>query len=129
MAGELIRSDVRRSASVSALKPKLPPLLPFGRNQGRVERLDEKQGFEWVGEALTRTQEALQTLSEAEELHRLLFVKLPQPRFVCDARTLRILAVNEATVRRYKYSRSEFHQMRITDLSAPESLAAFKKFC
>src|ERR1035438_8530877 len=65
MAGELIRSDVRRSASVSALKPKLPPILPFGRNRGRVERLDEKQGFEWVGEALTRTQEALETLWEA----------------------------------------------------------------
>jgi PAS domain S-box-containing protein len=129
MAGGLIRSNTRRSATALALKAKLPPILPFGRNRGRVERLDEKQGFEWVGEALTRTQEALQTLSKAEELHRLLFVKLPQPRFVCDARTLRILAVNEATVRQYKYSRSEFHRMRVTDLSAPESLADFKKFC
>ena len=129
MAGSSVRLNAKRSASALALKTKLPPILPFGQNQGRVERLDEKQGFEWVGEALTRTQEALQTLSEAEELHRLLFVKLPQPRFVCDARTLRILAVNEATVRRYKYSRSEFHQMRVTDLCAPESLAAFKKFC
>jgi PAS domain S-box-containing protein len=129
MAGESIRIDAKRSVSALALKAKHPPLLPFGRNQGRVERLDEKQGFEWVGEALTRTQEALQTLSEAEELHRLLFVKLPQPRFVCDARTLRILAVNEATVRQYKYSRSEFHQMKVTDLCAPESLVGFKKYC
>src|ERR1035438_10013758 len=88
MAGSSVRLHAKRSASVLALKAKLPPILPFGQNQGRVERLDEKQGFEWVGEALTRTQEALQTLSEAEELHRLLFVKLPQPRFVCDARTL-----------------------------------------
>ncbi len=127
MAGASMRVDTKRSAL--ALKTKLPSLLPFGRNRGRVERLDEKQGFEWVAEALTRTQEALQTLSEAEELHRLLFVKLPQPRFVCDARTLRILAVNEATIRRYKYSRSEFHQMKVTDLSAPESLAGFRKYC
>src|SRR5580693_4461635 len=129
MAGGSIRLDAKRSASALALKTKLPPLLPFGRNRGRVERLDEKQGFEWVGEALTRTQEALQTLSKAEELHRLLFVKLPQPRFVCDARTLRILAVNEATTRRYKYSRSEFNRMKVTDLCAPESLAGFKKYC
>ena len=129
MAGDSIRLDARRSASVSALKPKLRPILPFGRNRGRVERLDEKQGFEWVGEALTRTQEALETLWEAEELHRLLFVKIPQPRFVCDAKTLRILAVNEATIRQYKYSRSEFHRMKVTDLSVPESLADFKKYC
>ena len=129
MAGALVRVDARRSGSVSALKPKLPPILPFGRNHGRVERLDEKQGFEWVGEALSRTQEALETLWEAEELHRLLFVKIPQPRFVCDAKTLRILAVNEATVRQYKYSRSEFNRMKVTDLSVPESLGNFKKFC
>src|SRR5271154_2930748 len=129
MAGGSIRSDTKRAAAALALTTKLPPVLPFGQNRGRVERLDEKQGFEWVAEALTRTQEALQTLSEAEELHRLLFVKLPQPRFVCDARTLRILAVNEATVRRYKYSRSEFHEMKVTDLSAPESLAGFRKYC
>jgi PAS domain S-box-containing protein len=129
MAGELVRLDARRSASVSALKPKLPSILPFGKNRGRVERLDEKQGFEWVGEALTRTQEALETLWEAEELHRLLFAKIPQPRFVCDAKTLRILAVNEATVRQYKYSRSEFNRMKVTDLSVPESVGIFKTFC
>lgn len=127
--GSIHRLHAKRSATALALKTKLPPILPFGQNQGRVERLDEKQGFAWVGEALTRTQEALQTLSEAEELHRLLFVKLPQPRFVCDARTLRILAVNEATIRRYKYSRAEFSRMKVTDLCAPESLPGFKKYC
>ena len=129
MASGSMRVDTKRSASALALKAKLPPILPFGRNRERVERLDEKAGFEWVGEALTRTQEALETLWEAEELHRLLFVKVPQPRFVCDARTFRILAVNEATVRQYKYSRHEFHRMRVTDLGAPESLANFKKYC
>jgi PAS domain S-box-containing protein len=128
-AGASIRLNAKRSASVLTLKPKLAPILPFGRNRERVERLDEKAGFEWVGEALTRTQEALETLWEAEEVHRLLFVKIPQPRFVCDARTLRILAVNEATVRQYKYSRSELHRMKVTDLSVPESLGDFKKFC
>ncbi len=129
MAGGSARLDTKRSVSALALKGKLPSILPFGKNRERVERLDEKAGFEWVGEALTRTQEALETLWEAEELHRLLFVKVPQPRFVCDARTLRILAVNEATVRQYKFSRHEFHRMRVTDLGAPESLADFKKYC
>ena len=129
MAGGITRQDRKRLASVAALRTKLPPILPFGKNHGRVERLDEREGFEWVGEALTRTQEALETLWEAEELHRLLFVKVPQPRFVCDAKTLRILAVNEATVRQYKYSRHEFHHMRVTDLTTPESSADFKEYC
>ncbi len=129
MAGGSIQLDAKRSVEALVLKPKLPPILPLGRNRKRVERLDEAEGFEWIREALTRTQEALETLWEAEELHRLLFVKVPQPRFVCDSGTLRILAVNEATVRRYKYSRSELHNMTVTDLSAPESLAEFKKYC
>ena len=129
MAGGSIQLGAKRSASALISKPKLPPMLPFGKNRGRVERLDEAEGFEWIREALTRTQEALETLWEAEELHRLLFVKVPQPRFVCDARTLSILAVNEAAMRRYKYSRHEFHHMRVTDLCAPESLVDFKKYC
>jgi PAS domain S-box-containing protein len=80
-------------------------------------------------EALARTREALETLREAEELHRLLFEKAPHPRFVCEANTLRILVVNEAAVRQYGYSRIEFLRMRVTDLSAPECSSDFKKYC
>ena len=129
MAGDSLQLGSKRSASAFASKPNVPPILPFGRNRERVERLDEGEGFGWIREALARTQEALETLWEAEELHRLLFVKVPQPRFVCDSRTLNILAVNEAAMRQYKYSRQEFHRMRVTDLSAPESLADFKRYC
>ncbi|HUI06898.1 MAG TPA: GAF domain-containing protein [Verrucomicrobiae bacterium] len=127
MPGGSIQLGPKRSAS--GLKPDVAPVLPFGRNRGRVERLDEGEGFEWIREALARTQEALETLWEAEELHRLLFVKVPQPRFVCDSKTLAILAVNEAAIRSYRYSRQEFHHMTVTDLSAPESRAEFKKYC
>jgi PAS domain S-box-containing protein len=79
-------------------------------------------------EALVRTREALQTLSEAEELHRLLFEKVPHPRFVCEAGTQRILAVNDAAVRRYGYSRSEFLRMKVTNL-APQGSSEFKEYC
>ena len=53
MAGGLIRSDVKRSAAALALKTKSSPVLPFGRDRGRVERLDERQGFEWVGAGIS----------------------------------------------------------------------------
>ena len=41
---------------------------------------------------------------------------------VFDAETLRIVAVNEAAVRAYGYSRDEFSAMTIADLHAPEEL-------
>src|SRR5580658_3497699 len=70
--------------------------------------LAKEDGFNWIREAQARTRQIPKTVRETEELHRLLFEKVPHPRFVCDARTLRILVVNEAAVRRYGYTRDEF---------------------
>lgn len=49
-----------------------------------------------------------ETLQISEEQHRLLFEKSPQPAFIFDLETLAFLAVNEAAVRHYGYSRNEF---------------------
>ena len=129
MAGGLIRVGARKDGSRLAPGARLPLLVPVGRNDGHGERVEKEAGFKWVREALTRTQEALRTLQEAEELHRLLFEKVPHPRFVYDARTLRILVVNDAAVRRYGYSREEFLHMQVTDLSEPGCAATFTKYC
>lgn len=129
MASGAILRGGKRSVKALALGSKLPSLVPFGRDGRRVGRLNDESGFKWMREALARTREALETLREAEELHRLLFEKAPHPRFVCEANTLRILVVNEAAVRQYGYSRIEFLRMRVTDLSAPECSSNFKKYC
>jgi PAS domain S-box-containing protein len=128
MSGVASRLDVKRSGLASALKSKLPLLVPFARTGERGERTEQDRQFEWFHDALARTQEALEALHEAEELHRLLFEKVPHPRFVCDAQTLRFLAVNGAAVRLYGYSRNEFLQMKVTDLSAPDSFAPFHEY-
>jgi PAS domain S-box-containing protein len=86
-------------------------------------------GFRWIREALGRSQKMLETPLEGQELHRLLFEKVPHPRFVCDAKTLRILVVNEAAIHGYGYSRDQFSGMKVTDLAAPECFADFKKYC
>lgn len=52
-----------------------------------------------------RVEEALRI---SEEHHRLLFETNPQPVFVYDLETLAFLAVNEAAIRQYGYSREEF---------------------
>jgi PAS domain S-box-containing protein len=57
---------------------------------------------------------------DSERRYRLLFEEHPRPLWVYDAATLRILAVNQAAVRTYGYSREEFLGLTIVDLR-PES--------
>ena len=72
---------------------------------------------------LRRTEEALR---ESESRHRLLFERTPLPAWVFDIESLDILAVNEAAVLRYGYSRDELLAMRIGDLQPPAEVPAFQ---
>ena len=64
-----------------------------------------------------------QALSEAEEQFRSLFASIPLPTLLFDAETLQYLEVNAAAVAASGYSRDEFLQMRVLDLSPLESQA------
>ena len=57
-----------------------------------------------------------------EQRYRLLFERHPLPMWVYDAQTLRFLAVNDAAVRHYGYSREEFLAMAITDIRPAEEV-------
>ncbi len=63
-------------------------------------------------------------LRESQERYRLLFESTPQPIWVYDEDTLGFLAVNEAALSTYGYSRDEFLSMTISDLRSPEELPA-----
>ncbi len=63
---------------------------------------------------------AQETLRESESRYRLLFETNPQPMFVYDRETLRYLAVNDAAVQHYGYSRDEFQMMTIMDIRPEE---------
>src|SRR5262249_40372314 len=65
---------------------------------------------------------AEQALRESVEQYRLFFEANPQPMWVYDRDTLAVLAVNEATIRNYGYSRSEFMSMKITDFRPEEDI-------
>ncbi len=52
----------------------------------------------------------------------MLFANNPQPMWAYDRETLKFLAVNDASVELYRYSRDEFLTMRITDLCSPEEV-------
>jgi two-component system, cell cycle sensor histidine kinase and response regulator CckA len=57
---------------------------------------------------------------EADRRYRLLFDANPQPMWVFDVETLAFLAVNDAAIRHYGYSREEFLSMSIMDIRPPD---------
>ena len=67
----------------------------------------------------TRIEEALR---KSEAQYRLLFESNPQAMWVYDVETLGFLAVNDAAIRRYGYSRAEFLSMTIMDIRPPEDV-------
>lgn len=71
--------------------------------------------------------ESAQKLAASEEKYRKLFFKGPLPKWIYDFETLQFLEVNEAAVRHYGYSETEFLNLTIGDVQLPENLAAFQE--
>jgi len=61
-------------------------------------------------------------LHASEEKYKILFDANPNPMWVYDPRTLAFLAVNQAVVRVYGYSRDEFLAMTIKEIRPPEEV-------
>ena len=68
---------------------------------------------------ITGKNQMLEALRASEERYRLLFESSPQPMWVADEETGRFLAVNEAAVERYGFSREQFGRMLVGELAAP----------
>jgi len=79
-------------------------------------------GGGWVA-----THEDITEARRREQSFRLLFEGNPIPMWVYDLETLRILAVNDAAVEHYGYSREQFLAMSILDLRPPEEQARLFK--
>ena len=66
----------------------------------------------------------VQSLARSEERYRMLFEASPLPMWVYDAQTLRFLAVNDAAIRHYGYTRQEFLAMTIKQIRPREDVEA-----
>jgi hypothetical protein len=67
-----------------------------------------------------RLAESARVLHSSESSYRLLFDAHPQPMGVVHVHTQRFLAINEAAVQHYGYSREEFLAMTLADLHSAE---------
>lgn len=63
-----------------------------------------------------------EAMRESEEQYRLLFQSNPHAMWVYDVETLRFLAVNNAAVEQYGYSREEFLSMTLAQIRPPEDV-------
>jgi PAS domain S-box-containing protein len=66
-------------------------------------------------------------LKRREESFRLLFDANPIPMWIWDHETYRYLAVNDAAVAHYGYSREQFLQLTLFDLHLPEDYDALRQ--
>src|SRR5689334_3687923 len=91
-------------------------LLSTIRTYGREE-------LELASELARRAAAAIETERTAER-YRMLFEASPLPMWVYEADTLRFLAVNDAAIRKYGWTRDEFLAMTIKDIRPPEEIPA-----
>jgi diguanylate cyclase (GGDEF)-like protein/PAS domain S-box-containing protein len=80
----------------------------------------------WQGWAVdvTERRRVQQALADCEQLHRRLFDANPIPMWVHDRLTLAIMAVNDAAIAHYGWTREEFLGMTLVDLRHPAGDAA-----
>lgn len=73
---------------------------------------------------VTEQRQFQMALEDSELRYRLLFESNPHPMWVFDEKTLEILAVNDAAIHHYGYTRDEFLKLKITDLRPPQDVPA-----
>lgn len=66
-------------------------------------------------------------LKKSEERYRYLFDNNPFPMWIYDFKSWCFLAVNEAAITKYGYTRDEFLQMTIADIRPQEELPRFRE--
>jgi PAS domain S-box-containing protein len=81
------------------------------------------KGYHGIGRDITDKARALKAVEDSEQRYRMLFDIHPHPMWVVENTTLRFLAVNQAAIDHYGYSREEFLSMTAEQLRPQEDIA------
>ena len=84
--------------------------------------VDDERVFTAIVRDVTERQRAEAALQKQNEKYRILFESNPCPMYLCAEDTLEFLAVNEAAVNHYGYSREEFLNMTAKDIRPTEEV-------
>jgi diguanylate cyclase (GGDEF)-like protein/PAS domain S-box-containing protein len=84
----------------------------------------EVVGVSTIARDITHQKRAEEALLQSETQYRLLFESNPLPTWVFARKTLKFLAVNEAAIRHYGFSRRQFLGMTIADIRPEEDIPA-----
>ncbi len=76
---------------------------------------------------VTERKRAEELRQEGEKRYRLLFDINPNPMWVYDVDNLAFLAVNQAAIEHYGYTRDEFMAMTFADMRPSEEMARFRR--
>jgi diguanylate cyclase (GGDEF)-like protein/PAS domain S-box-containing protein len=66
-----------------------------------------------------------EVLRQSEQRYRYMFEANPLPMWICDEQTMDMLAVNEAALGSYGYTRAEFLALKTTDVLVPEDTGRY----
>lgn len=127
-----VRVSIRKSRESMSLWNEAYRFEHPGKGEIWVESfatpvVEDDGGVIWHGivSDITARKTAEQEIAESEKRYRLLFETNPLPMWVYDLETLDFLAVNDAAVVHYGYSRKEFLSMKILDIRPTEDLTEF----
>jgi len=114
------------SASVAPGKEKVRG-LENGADAYLVKPVEAEELIATI-RALLRMREAEEARRETEQRYELLFESSSLPTWICDLESFEFLAVNQAAVNQYGFSREEFRSLCIRDILPSEDVSAMEDY-